>query len=269
MSCTYIHGFSATEQSRLVAQADALASVVFGGLDLADVRTLLEIGCGVGAQTRQLLTRWPHVHIHAVDQSPSHLGAAAEYLRDEMAQGQVALTRAQAECLPLAAGQFDVALTIWVLEHVPQPAQILAEMVRVLKPGGRVILTEVDNSTFRFFPHNPLIEDWWARFNTLQRQSGADPFIGQQLASLAQAAGLQDICVESLPIVCSRQTPQRRLALLRYTRDLLLSGADSLKRAGLVSNADEQALLAEFAALEACPEVDFQYLATRLCARKP
>ena len=57
--------------------------------------------------------------------------------------------------------------------------------------------------------------------------------------------------------------------MLRYTRDLLLSGADSLKRAGRVSEADEQALLAEFAALEARPEVDFQYLAVRLCARKP
>lgn len=45
--------------------------------------------------------------------------------------------------------------------------------------------------------------------------------------------------------------------------------SNSLKRAGRVSEADEQALLAEFAALEARPEVDFQYLAVRLCARKP
>lgn len=269
MSSTYIHGFSASEQARLLAQADALASVVFGGLDLADAHTLLEVGCGVGAQTRQLLMRWPHMQIHAIDQSPSHLAAAAEHLRAARADGQVRLTRARAERLPLAAAQFDAALTIWVLEHVPEPAQILAEMVRVLKPGGRVILTEVDNSTFRFFPHNPLIEDWWAQFNAVQRQSGADPFIGQQLAALAQAAGLTEICVTPLPIVSSRQTPQRRLALLRYTRDLLLSGADSLKRAGRVSEADEQALLAEFAALEARPEVDFQYLAVRLCARKP
>ncbi len=67
MSSTYIHGFSASEQARLLAQADALASVVFGGLDLADARTLLEVGCGVGAQTRQLLMRWPHMHIHAID----------------------------------------------------------------------------------------------------------------------------------------------------------------------------------------------------------
>ena len=102
MSSTYIHGFPPASKPACWRRP-TLASVVFGGLDLADARTLLEVGCGVGAQTRQLLMRWPHMQIHAIDQSPSHLAAAAEHLRAARADGQVRLTRARAGA-PAAGG---------------------------------------------------------------------------------------------------------------------------------------------------------------------
>ena len=41
--------------------------------------------------------------------------------------------------------EFDAAITIWVLEHVQKPEMILSEINRVLKPGGRILLHEVDN----------------------------------------------------------------------------------------------------------------------------
>lgn len=269
MSCTYIHGFSLSEQTRLIEQAKTLAPIVFGGLRFQDSETLLEIGCGVGAQTKQLLERWPQLKITSIDKSPAHLAAAANNLRTAISEGQTCLIRAQAEALPFHANLFDTVLTIWVLEHVLQPTLILSEAVRVLKPGGRILLTEVDNSTFRFFPRNNIIEAWWSKFNSLQQQTGADPFIGQQLEDLAQAFDLVSINKEFLYIVSTRHTPARRLELLRYLRDLLLSGAESLKQAGYVDDADERSLIAEFDLLESCPEVDFQYLAVRLCAMKP
>lgn len=269
MSNVYIHGFSKIEQLRLIEQANTLAPAVFDGLRFDESEMLLEVGCGVGAQTRQLLQRWPGLKITAIDQSSTHLLAAADGLGEESFSAQVRLFRAKAETLPFDANVFDTALTIWVLEHVLQPELILAEMVRVLKPGGRIILTEVDNATFRFFPRNQIIEDWWSKFNRLQQAGGADPFIGQSLAQLAQKCGLAEIKEEPLYLVSSAREPQRRLELLRYSRDLLLSGAASLKQAGYIEDADAAALQAEFERLESCPEVDFQYLALRLSAVKP
>lgn len=269
MSGIYIHGFSKEEQLRLIEQASTLAPAVFDGLCLADSESLLEIGCGVGAQTKQILQRWPHLKIIALDQSPTHLLAAADYLQQESLRQKVELFRAKAELLPFGDNLFDTALTIWVLEHVLQPELILAEMVRVLKPGGRIILTEVDNNTFRFFPSNKVIEDWWSKFNSLQQQDGADPFIGHRLAQLAENCGLVEIKEEPLYLVSSEREPQRRMALLGYTRDLLLSGAASLRHAGYITTKDEDALKMEFEHLASRPEVHFQYLAVRLRAIKP
>lgn len=250
-------------------QAAVLAPAIFSHLDLSGNETLLEIGCGVGAQTKQLLHHWPHLTIYSIDLSPHHLASATEYLHKEIADNKVRLTRTNAEHMPFGEQAFDAALTIWVLEHVRRPEQILCEISRVLRPGGKMILSEVDNDSFRFFPENPIIHSWWDRFNAFQQAGGADPFIGQRLDELARQTGFNDIRTEPIYLVSTLREPERRLELLHYTRDLLLSGAENMKRAGYVDPNDEHALRAEFDRLESHPEVNFQYLAVRLTATKP
>jgi len=267
-SASYIHGFSIPERTRLVKQAAVLAPAVFSTLDLSFHEKILEIGCGVGAQTKQLLHHWPHLNIHSIDLSPKHLASAADYLRDEIANNQAHLTRANAEHLPFDTGVFDSALTIWVLEHVQHPERILQEIKRVLKPCGEVILSEVDNATFRFFPENPVIHDWWDKFNAFQQAGGADPFIGQRLKELARKTGFSNIKIKPIHVVSSRREPERRLELLHYVRDLLLSGSENMKQAGYVDANDEQLLQDEFKRLESQTEIDFQYIAVRLTATK-
>jgi ubiquinone/menaquinone biosynthesis C-methylase UbiE len=264
----YIHGFSASEHARLVKQAAMLAPAVFEGLDLGNTKSLLEIGCGVGAQTKHLLGRWPHLRIHAIDQNPNQLEPAVNYLNREISNGQVHITGAKAEMLPFNGDCFDAAMTIWVLEHVKQPELILAEAMRVLKPGGRIILHEVDNDSFGFFPENKIIEEWWDKFNTCQQRGGSDPYIGQRLERIAGEIGFRGCKLETLYVVSSTREPGRRLELLGYLGDLLLSGSESLKRGGYVSETDEEDLKREFVLMESQPEVDFQYTAVRLSAIK-
>lgn len=264
---SYIHGFSSQERNRPIEQATALAPAVFGGLDFSEFEDLLEVGCGVGAQTKHILGRWPNLKVCAIDKNTSQVSAARDYLAAEIASGRVRLLATDISiCIP--DRQFDAALTIWVLEHVSDPAVILMQIQQALKPGGYLVLTEVDNATFGFFPENLIIERWWDQFNTFQASGGANPFIGQTLDTLAKAAGFAIVSFTTLPIIDSDREPERRIYFLRYLRDLLLSGAENLRNAGIASHEDELALRQEFERIELQPDVRFQYFAKRLIARK-
>ncbi len=267
MNQDYIHGFSAAEQARLIEQADILAPKVFSGVDYSGAGNMLEIGCGVGAELKQVARRWPGVHVTGVDLSGPHLRAAARHLAPELAGGTAALVRGNALALPFRDRSFDRVITIWMLEHVPDPCAVLREALRVLRDDGVMVCTEVDNASFHFDPPQAAIADWWARFNRLQMQHG-DPFVGGRLAEIAASLGAKGIQVEPVPVISSRAEPARRLQQLDYLRALLLSGAETMLRRGLVDRTDCEALKAAFEAVRAKPGVEFQYSAVRLsCGR--
>jgi len=99
---------------------------------------VLDAGVGTGALSLALARAAPHpFRLNAVDLSPEMLGRAWEAL--QAAGIEVALRQADARVLPFAGGTFDVVLAGHVLEHLPDPAVALAEMARVLKPGGLLI----------------------------------------------------------------------------------------------------------------------------------
>ena len=129
-------------------------------------------------------------------------------------------------------------------------------------------MTEVDNTTFTLLPENTLIHNWWNKFNTFQKSTGADPYIGKRLESIALELGFVEVTSEYRTIVCSRLYKERRLELLRYCRELLLSGASNMLVASLVSKEEIENLKLEFLRLEKDRSVNFQYLAVRVVAKK-
>lgn len=103
---------------------------------------ILEDGCGVG----EYLARLQPLAKQAV-------GLEVEFDRAELAHQKAhQLTCAAAEALPYPAGIFDLLLSHEVLEHVRDDRQAVAEMVRVLKPGGRLVLF-VPNRGYPFETH--------------------------------------------------------------------------------------------------------------------
>jgi SAM-dependent methyltransferase len=267
----YIHTFSAEEQRRLIHQAEVLEPFHHAGLDLSGCRRILEIGCGVGAQMRILLRRWPQAEITGIDRSAGQIAKAREVLADALAGGRAALHEGPAEHLPFASGTFDAVCVFWVFEHLPNPKPVLAEALRVLRPGGRIWITEVFDRALYAFPPCPHMAAYFAAFTGLQKRYGGDPDIGVRLPGLLARAGFTRIEARDVsPLVDARLgDPAARARLLDYFRDLLLSAAGQLRGAGAVPGATVDGMVAEFEALKADPDAVFHYGAKQAAAHKP
>ncbi|MGV3711044.1 MAG: ArsR/SmtB family transcription factor [Gemmatimonas sp.] len=125
---------------------DSTRSALFGQrADLSALLALLDpswtvgdLGCGTGTITAALA---PHVRfVHAVDASPPMLAAARQRLTGV---ANVRLATGALETLPLDDASLDVAIMLLVLHHVAEPARALAEVQRVLKPNGRLLIVDM------------------------------------------------------------------------------------------------------------------------------
>jgi ubiquinone/menaquinone biosynthesis C-methylase UbiE len=268
MSEPYIHGFSGTERLRLIAQAELLADPVFGALDFSSDRSLLEVGCAVGAELHLLAQRAPHLDLTGLDLSAAHLRACRAWLGEPE---RVQLVRGDAHALPFSDSSFDVGMSIWVLEHLSDPVVVVKELLRVVKPTGRVILTEVDNHTFGFDPPQPAIAAWWDAFNRYQAEVGnGDPCVGAKLRRIAESVGAAVMAEEPRLVIDSRDATRQRARQLRYLRDLLASGAERMLAENYATGEMEQAMTAAFDAVQRDPGIGFEYGAVRLfCRRSP
>jgi ubiquinone/menaquinone biosynthesis C-methylase UbiE len=99
--------------------------------------SVLDVGCGTGVLLEEILAREPGIRAAGVDISPEMLNEARARLG-----GRAELVRSDAARLPFGDRSFSAAATSSVLHHWPEPRRVLAEIARVLEPGGRLALTD-------------------------------------------------------------------------------------------------------------------------------
>ncbi len=126
-------------EERLRSDPSALAST-----DVADrvlqaagpVRNLavLDAGCGTGELCRRLADRGARVS--GIDLCPGLIGRAKSLIPE------AGLARADAQALPFDSGRFDLATSVLVLHYLERPGRALAELARILRPGGRLIVCD-------------------------------------------------------------------------------------------------------------------------------
>lgn len=254
----YLHGFSEAEQNRLLRQARMAEPVVFRDIDYTGTKRLLEVGSGVGAQTEILLRRFPDLHVTCVDLNQAQLDAARANLgRRPWLEGRHALRRADATDLPFEPGSFDAAFLCWVLEHVPSPGRVLAEVRRVLAPDATVYVTEVMNAAFLLDPYSPNVWRYWMAFNDFQLDAGGDPFVGAKLGNLLLAGGFRDIATTVKTFHYDNREPARRRQMIAFWEELLLSAAGQLLDAGKVTPDVVEGVRREMAQVQDDPDAVF------------
>ncbi|MDZ4084140.1 MAG: methyltransferase domain-containing protein, partial [Bdellovibrionales bacterium] len=250
----YIHGFTQAEQDRLFKQARIHEEVIFSKVDFSHCKDLIEIGSGVGAQTKILLERNPDAKIVCVDAADAQVARAKKALAPELASGRVQIDHGDALHLKYADSSFDGAFICWLLEHVQNPIEILEEARRVLRSGGVIYCNEVFNASFYVHPYSPATLKYWMEFNDHQWSLKGDPFVGGKLANYLMAAGYQTISTHVLTHQYDNRTPKKRAAFLDYWTGLLLSGADTLIGAGRITKKTADDMQKEMQALKSDPD---------------
>jgi ubiquinone/menaquinone biosynthesis C-methylase UbiE len=203
---TYLPGYSATASGfmasrRAESHARFLLPLLRPGL------RLLDCGCGPGSITLDL----------------ARLVSPAEVIGCDLERSQVDIARNCAETngitnvrfeigsiyeVPFANNSFDVVFAHAVFEHLREPLCALAEIHRVLVPGGLVALRSPDWGGFLLAPQSEELTMAITYYQHLQIQSGGDVRVGRNLKALLMRASFKDVqfsasyeCYESLPFI--------------------------------------------------------------------
>ncbi len=119
---------------------------VLARIDGLEPSTVVDLGCGTGQLTQRLIRRFPDASIVGVDVADGMLTEAAGRLRQVGGDDQP-LVRADALQLPFAASSVDLVVCTESFHWYPNQASALAELGRVLNPGGRVLIASIATVT--------------------------------------------------------------------------------------------------------------------------
>jgi len=98
---------------------------------------ILDVGCGTGELLARIAAKYPSVRLAGLDPVAEMLAMAREKLRPE-----VNLQVGWANALPWPDGTFDLVVSCNMFHYITHPVQAVGEMERVLRPGGRIVITD-------------------------------------------------------------------------------------------------------------------------------
>jgi ubiquinone/menaquinone biosynthesis C-methylase UbiE len=191
----YLLGTSAAELEHLVAQAEVYAPEANELLDRIGLEpggSAIDVGCGalgvvdllaerVGADGRVLGLDREAPMVELARRLAAARGLSVEFVQAD----------ATASGLPEAG--FDLVHARTLLLNVTNPQEILAEMVRIARPGGLVAVQEPDASGWVCDPPHPAWDTLRGAIVSAYRRSGRDFNIGRRIARMLRDAGVQDV----------------------------------------------------------------------------
>jgi len=242
----YFLGHSMVEQHRLQQQARELADEsqrLFEEMAIPSGARVVEIGCGPQGCLGLLSDRvGPTGSVTGVEMSDDAVTMARRFVAERgLTNVEVRHGNGKATGLPRAS--FDVATARLVLVNIPEPEQVVAEMVALVRPGGVVALHEADWCVHVCDPPLPAWGRLMAALRTYSEANGIDLFIGRRVPRMLRVAGIVDIRVSPLIHVYPPGNTRRPI-FLQFVTNL----RDRIVAQGLLSEAEFDEAIAQLAA---------------------
>jgi ubiquinone/menaquinone biosynthesis C-methylase UbiE len=218
----YVLGYKSAEQQRLQQQAQQLAHEsrwLFDQIGVASGARVVEIGCGPHGCLEILAELvGPTGRVVGVERNQDAVGLACTLIAERGLKNVEVLCR-DARSTDLPRGQFDLATARLVLVNIPQPEQVIAEAVSLVRSGGSIAFHEADWIGHVCDPPSSAWNRIVELFVTYSQRNGIDPFIGRKLPRLLRQAGVNGVRVNPIVHVYPDGHP-RRCILLDFVENL-------------------------------------------------
>ena len=223
MNKNYVHGYSERENIRLQDQAMTLVELLHSDSIFAAGSNLLEVGCGVGAQTITLARNNPEINITALEISGTSIKQAKNLIESE---GITNVTFHQGDIfnLPYKEKSFDHIFVCFVLEHLADPVEVLRVLKNYIKHGGEITIIEGDHGSTYFYPDSNYAEEVIKCQVELQKRNGGNANIGRELYPLLKKAGYKSISVSPRMVYVDGNKPALIEGFTKNTFTAMIEG---------------------------------------------
>lgn len=204
-------------------------------MEIDSCRMVLDIGCGTGVAARSVARRKGFAgRITGLDLSPYLVAAAKRFSEQEGIDNIVEFQTGDSHSLGLSDGTFDAVVAHTLISHVDDPREVLREMARVVRRGGKIAIFDGDYASITFA--NDDVEKGRATDELIIKALVTNPRVMRQMPQLLQEAGLTLAAAFSYVVADIGKT------------DFWASGLQSfirlLPRAGAMTEAEAQAWVA-------------------------
>lgn len=154
---------------------------------------VLSVGCGPGVILREIAEQDFSIRATGIDISANRVRDAIERHSDNK---RVKFVCGDAQAMQFPSNSFDIVYSRMLFQYLQRKEQAIAEMVRVCRPGGTVLLQDLDGQLLWHYPEEPAVQRTLEKVLAALGRTGFDPFVGRKLFRLAQIGGLEHIKVQ-------------------------------------------------------------------------